>query len=76
MTDPLFRMLARLPQAEPRRDRAARARSACHAALARQRQRRSPGPERTSLWEPLVAGLGGLYLTEVIRQTLHLYGVL
>jgi hypothetical protein len=77
MTDPLLQMLADLPQAEPDRARADRVRLACHAALARRRRRRSPRPGGAArLWEPLVAGLGGIYLTEAVRQALLLYGVL
>lgn len=78
MTDPLLRMLADLPQAEPHPARAARVRVACHAALARRRPHppvRS-GRRATRIWEPVVAGLGGIYLTETLRQALHLYGLL
>lgn len=76
MTDPLLRMLANLPQAEPDRARAARVRMQCHAALARGRQpgaaRRSGGPR---LSETLLAGLGGVYLMETVRQALLLFGI-
>ena len=76
MTDPLLRMLADLPQAEPDRARAARVRTRCHAALARHRPPRAHGPNgalRPS--EALVAALGGVYLAETIRQVLRLYGI-
>jgi len=77
MTDPLLRMLADLPQAEPDRARAARFRTRCHGALARQRPVRSSQPGgRVRFWEPLVAGLAAVYLTETVRQVLHLYGIL
>jgi len=77
MTDPLLRLLASLPSAEPDPVRAARVRAKCHAALARVQPRPSPRRRPTGLlWEPLVAGLGGLYLTETIRLVLHAYGVL
>jgi len=76
LTDPLFRMLASLPEAEPDRARAARVRTRCHAAIARGRPRRSPRPGGAlRFWEAVVAGLGGVYLTETIRQVLHLYGI-
>ena len=77
MTEPLLRRLATLPSAEPDPVRAARVRAKCHAALARRRPRRSARRHHAAfVWEPLVAGLGGLYLTETIRQVLHAYGVL
>ena len=77
MTDPLLHMLAALPQAEADPVRDARVRTACHAALARRRPRRSDQPKGASRsWELVIAGLGGLYLTETIRQALHFYGVL
>jgi hypothetical protein len=77
MTDPLLRKLAILPSAEPDPVRAARVRAKCHAALARRRPRPSTRRRHAAfVWEPLVAGLGGLYLTETIRQVLHAYGVL
>ncbi len=77
MTDSLLRTLATLPSAQPDAARAVRVRAKCHAALERGRPR--PATKRryaAFAWEPLVAGLGGLYLTETIRQVLHAYGVL
>lgn len=77
MTDPMLRLLANLPQAEPDRARTARVRAACHRVLARSRPPSHPPRRRTvSTWEPLVAGLGGVYLTESIRLALHLVGIL
>ncbi len=77
MTDPLLRLIATLPSAEPDAARAARVRAKCHAALERRRPRPAVRRRHAAfLWEPLVAGLGGLYLTETIRQVLHAYGVL
>jgi len=77
VTDPLFRMLTALPQAEPDPVRAARVRTACHATLARRRMRRSAQPSGAArIWELLVAGLGGIYLTETFRLALRAYGVL
>jgi len=76
MTDPLFRLLSTLPQAEADPVRAARVRTACHAELARHRPRRCAQPGRTTrIWELLVAGLGGIYLTETLRLALHAYGL-
>ncbi len=76
MTDPLLRVLANLPQAEPDRARASRVRARCHAALARGRKTRAP---RTSggprLRGTLFAGLGCFYLMEVVRQALFLLGI-
>ena len=75
MSDPLSRILAGLPSAEPDPVRADRVRARCRATLARRQPH--PQPRRvTGFWAPLVAGLAGVYLTEVIRQALHLYGVL
>lgn len=75
MNDPLLRMLADLPQAEPDRKRAARIRARCHTALARSQPRmlrRSGGPR---LNETLLAGLGVVYLIETVRQALFFMGV-
>lgn len=73
MTDSLAQLLADLPRAHPDPRRAARVRSRCHAALARQRRRSVGRPPARRLWEPLVAGLGGIYLAEIIRQALALW---
>lgn len=81
MTDPLFRRLAGLPVAQPDQARADRVRASCHARLSRTRrvgraplQRRPRGMAR--MWGPLVAGLSGVYLTEVVRQAFRFYGIL
>jgi hypothetical protein len=75
MSDPLLRMLASLPQAQPDRERAARVKARCHAVLARGRQRPpSRGGDRR-LTDGLLLCLGAAYLVEVIRLTLHLAGV-
>jgi hypothetical protein len=60
--------------------RAARIRARCHAVLAR--RRRAPrlaafvaGPLVERVLEPaIVGGLGAVYLTEVLRRALALYG--
>lgn len=78
MSDPLFRILATLPQAEPDRDRAARIRARCHAALAAERQRggsRAPRRAPVRLRETLLAGLGGAYLMATVWQGLLLLGI-
>jgi hypothetical protein len=76
MTDPLLRMLASLPQAEPDRGRAARVRTRCHIALARGRRPRAPRRSAgRRLRGTLLAGLGGLYLMETVRQALLLSGL-
>lgn len=47
------------------------------AALARQQARRVPRRTTTTrIWEPALAGLCLVYFTQVIRQALHLYGIL
>lgn len=75
MSDPLLRMLAGLAQAEPDRARAARIRARCHTALARSRRYRSPRPDGAlRVSEAVVAGLGGGYLAETIRQLFQMYG--
>jgi hypothetical protein len=74
--DPLLRRIARLPAAESDRGRAGRVRERCHAALARQRRQEEVQPARSSAFWPLVAALGGVYITETIRQALLLYGIL
>lgn len=92
MNDPLLRGLERLPRAEPDATRAERVRVRCHAALARQHPPsragarygaaggsvRHPKPPSITprLWEPALAGFCLVYLTQVIRQALHLYGIL
>ena len=92
MTDPLLRMLERLPRAEPDVTRAERVRARCHAALARRHppsrtgarwgaagdSGHQPKPRSIAprLWEPALAGLCLVYLTEVVRHALHLYGIL
>ena len=77
MTDPLIHLLTTLPQSEADPVRAARVRAACHAALARRWPRRSAQPTGAPrIWQFLVAGLGGIYLTETFRLALRAYGVL
>ena len=80
MPDPLTRLLAELPLAEPERTRAERTRKGCRAVLARQASRapasRGPSSGRSTVqvWQLLIAVLGVAYLTEVIVQALSVYG--
>ena len=76
MSEPLIRLLAELPLAEPDSARAERIRMRCRARLARQAPRASPSRGRiTQVWQPLITILGVAYLTEVIVQALRLYGL-
>ena len=80
MSDPLTRLLAELPLAEPDPARAERTRTGCRALLGRQASRaaasRGPSSGRTTVqvWQLLIAFLGVAYLTEVIVQALSVYG--
>ena len=80
MPDPLTRLLAELPLAEPDPARAERTRMGCRALLARQTPRasasRGPSSSRRTVqaWQLLIAVLGVAYLTEVIVQALSVYG--
>ena len=80
MSDPLTRLLAELPLAEPDAARAERTRMGCRALLARQASRaaasRGPSSGRriVQVWQLLIAVLGVAYLTEVIVQALSVYG--
>jgi hypothetical protein len=80
MSEPLIRRLSELPAAEPDITRTEHIRRRCHAHLAR-RQRRSlvasmPTGERMApVWQSLIAVLGFVYLTEVIRFALGVYGL-
>ncbi len=76
MTDSWFQLLADLPHAKPDPRRSDRVRSRCHNVLARQRPRSVERRTVHRMWEPLVAGLGGLYFAEVIREALQLSGLL
>ncbi len=76
MSDPLFRLLQRLPEAEPNRDRADRTRARCHAALRAQAtaspQVRPPAPAPS----PSPAACPRLALPETVRALLRVYGIL
>jgi hypothetical protein len=79
MSEPLTRLLAELPQAEPDARWAERVRMAGRARLARQARRewalRRPALRRRPMqvWQPLIAVLVIAYLAEVIVQALQVY---
>ncbi len=80
MSEPLTVLLAELAPAEPDPARAEQIRIRCRARLVQQARRapvsRDSIAVRTAkLWQPLIAALGVAYLTEVIVQALHLFGV-
>jgi hypothetical protein len=80
MSDSLIRRLGELPAAEPDVARADHIRTRCHARLARQK-RRNPvastpaGGRMAPAWQLAIAVLGFVYLTEVIRFALAVYGL-
>ena len=81
MPEPLIRLLAELPPADPDPARAERTRARCRARLRRQAPRASTSPvpgsrgRTAQLWQPLIALLGVAYLTEVVVQTIRFYGL-
>jgi hypothetical protein len=82
MPEPLIRLLAGLPTAEPDPVRHERVRARCRARLARPVPRVSssrlgvPRGWTAQLWQPLIAVLGVAYLTEAVLQTLRFYALL
>ncbi len=81
MSEPMIRLLAQLPSAQPDSVRAERIRMRCRARLARQalptsapgaRSRRGRAAEL--LWQPLIAILGVAYLADVILQAVRVFG--
>ena len=81
MSEPLIRLLAELPSAEPDTARAERIRMRCRARLERQALRASacPAAARPELsvqvWQPVITVLAVAYLTEVIVHALRVYGL-
>jgi hypothetical protein len=81
MSEPLIRLLSELPSAEPDSARTERTRMHCRARLERQALRAfaSPAAARSHLslqvWQPLIAVLAIIYMTEVIVQALRVYGL-
>lgn len=80
MSESLIRRLGELPAAEPDAARAEHIRKRCHAHLARHR-RRSPdssvpaGARMAPVWQSSIAVLGFVYLVQVIRFALGVYGL-
>jgi hypothetical protein len=78
MSEPLIRLLADLPVAEPDPARSERTRGRCRARLASGASASHAGLPRggtVQIWQPLIVVLGVAYLTEVILQALRVYGV-
>ncbi|MFL5372850.1 MAG: hypothetical protein ACJ78T_02590, partial [Myxococcales bacterium] len=83
MSDSLMRMLGILPAAEPDIARSEHIRARCHARLARSRVvsitppagLRTAAGRLTPVWQSLIALLGFVYLTAVIRFALDVYGL-
>ena len=80
MSEPMIRLLADLPRADPDPERAERTRIRCRTRLARlPRASTSSAPSRAGwkaqLWEPLIAVLGVAYFAEAIVQALRAYGM-
>lgn len=78
MSEPLTRVLAELPLAEPDRARTERIRERCRARLIRRASAPhsdATRPRTVQIWQPLIVVLGVAYLTEVIGQVLRVYGL-
>ncbi|HZT77347.1 MAG TPA: hypothetical protein VFA27_11855 [Vicinamibacterales bacterium] len=74
MSEPLNRLLAGLPLAEPDPVRTARVRESCRARLARSAPRPSAAPgSRRPLWQPLIAALGVAYLIAAVAQAVAVF---
>jgi hypothetical protein len=80
MSDPMIRLLADLPSADPDPARAERTRARCRTRLAGlPRATTSSAPRlrggKARLWQPLIAVLGVAYFAEAVVQALHVYGL-
>jgi hypothetical protein len=80
MSEPMIRLLADLPRADPDPARVERIRMRCRTRLAGLRQAStSSAPSRrgrkAQLWLPLIAVLGIAYWAEAIVQALRAYGI-
>jgi hypothetical protein len=73
MNESLYRSLAELPQAESEQARSDRLRARCHTMLAKQRARAAAPRTVRRLWEPVVVGMGCLYVAGVIREAMQVY---
>jgi hypothetical protein len=70
MTDPLFTMIANLPQAAAPPEHSRRTREKCHRA---QERRREP-TRRWPVWERGLVALGTMYVAEALRLVAAFYG--
>jgi hypothetical protein len=81
MSEPLTRLLAELPSADPEPARTERIRVRCRGLMARRAPRASashaadPRGKTLQIWQPLIVVLSVAYLTEVIVQTIRVYGL-
>jgi hypothetical protein len=81
MSEPLTRLLAELPSAEPDTARTERIRMSCRARLDRQALHASGSPAAgrpdlsVQVWQPLITVLAVAYMTEVIVHALRVYGL-
>ena len=80
MSESLIRRLGELPATEPDITRTEHIRKRCHAHLARHKRgslvSSLPTRERMApVWQSLIAVLGFVYLAEVIRFALDVYGL-
>jgi hypothetical protein len=78
MSDSLIQRLRELPTAEPDVVRAEHIRKRCHTHLVRRTPisgTRSTGRRMVLVWQSLLAVLGFVYLADVIRFALALYGL-
>ena len=81
MSEPLTRLLAELPSAEPDPARTERIRARCRARLSRQAPRGSachtatPRRGEVQVWQPLLVVLAVAYLTQAVVQALRMYGL-
>jgi hypothetical protein len=79
VSEPLTRLLADLPGAEPDPARAERTRMRCHARLeglrASAAMAPSSGGSKVHLWQPVLAVLGVAYVADAIVLALRAYGM-
>jgi hypothetical protein len=74
MSEPLMRLLAELPTAEPDAARAARTGRTCRAQLARQQTRPAGSTiPLTLVWRLFVSVLGAAYLIGAIIEAVRVY---
>jgi len=76
MSEPLMRVLAELPPAEPDAVSAEGIRLRCRAELVQRASRAAAAPtpgmhDRINVWQPVIAVLGIAYLAEAVIQALR-----